>query len=50
LETMLKRKGFKYQKLIGRVAFDLDRAIEKKIQGAHAMWGDGEHRYILEKI
>ena len=48
LHEMLDTAGFRYRKLIGQGDYDLDRAIDAGIAGARAMWGDGEHRYILE--
>ncbi|MBX3036814.1 MAG: methyltransferase domain-containing protein [Anaerolineales bacterium] len=49
LHSMLDEIGFKYEKVFGKNEFDLDGALEKNIRGAEIMWGDGEHRYILEK-
>jgi ubiquinone/menaquinone biosynthesis C-methylase UbiE len=49
LHNMLDKIGFKYEKTLGNNAFDLDGAIARGIPGAEVMWGDGEHRYILEK-
>ncbi|GEM_PF-1209724 len=49
LHRMLDEIGFKYEKVVGKNEFDLDGALEKNISGAEIMWGDGEHRYILEK-
>lgn len=46
---MLDRLNFTYRKLVGRNAFDLDGALDTGVEGADAMWGDGEHRYILGK-
>ena len=48
LESMLGRVGFAYTKTTGNSPFDLDKAIEDNIRGAVAMWGDGEHRYLLK--
>jgi ubiquinone/menaquinone biosynthesis C-methylase UbiE len=49
LESILEETGLTYKKFIGNSPFDLDRAIAAQIPGATKMWGDGEHRYILEK-
>ena len=49
LEAMLKRRGFSFKKLISTNAFDLDMAIACGTRDAVKMWGDGEHRYLLEK-
>ncbi len=48
LTEMLERTGFSCDKIIGNSMFDLDAAIERNVTGAKKMWGDGEHRYILE--
>lgn len=49
--NLLDRIGFRYEKIVGQNDFDLDGALTiKNIQGAEVMWGDGEHRYILEKV
>jgi ubiquinone/menaquinone biosynthesis C-methylase UbiE len=48
LVEMLEKAGFSYQKITGNNTFDLDAAIERNVAGAKKMWGDGEHRYILE--
>ena len=47
LHEMLEQHGFGYEKLFGRNAFDLDHPDLASIPGADAMWGDGEHRYLL---
>ncbi len=49
LEAMLEKVGFRFSKVIGKNPFDLDGAIERSVTDARLMWGDGEHRYILEK-
>ncbi|MGL1862862.1 MAG: methyltransferase domain-containing protein [Pseudodesulfovibrio sp.] len=49
VETILADAGFGYEKIVSRGEFDLDRALESGIEGAKEMWGDGEHRYLLEK-
>lgn len=49
LHGMLDRVGFKWSKIIGGNESDLDKAIDEGITGAEEMWGEGEHRYILEK-
>lgn len=49
LQSILEESGLTYKKFIGNSPFDLDRAIAAQITGAEEMWGDGEHRYILEK-
>lgn len=49
LELMLKKAGFGYNKVISRNDFDIDYALEKQIPMAKEMWGEGDHRYILNK-
>jgi len=50
LHHLLDSAGFVYHKLPGRNAFDLDGVVESaSIPGARLMWGDGEHRYLLER-
>jgi ubiquinone/menaquinone biosynthesis C-methylase UbiE len=49
LTAMLDEVGLEYQKVAGQNAFDLDGAIERGVPGAEAMWGSGEHRYVLRK-
>jgi ubiquinone/menaquinone biosynthesis C-methylase UbiE len=49
LHEMLDRLGVGYEKIVGRSQFDLDGAIARGVRGARAMWGDGEHRYLLAK-
>ncbi len=50
LHTMLAEEGFSFRKLVGTGPFDLDTAIERGIPHAREMWGDGEHRYLLERL
>jgi hypothetical protein len=50
LEKMLSENGFSYQKIISGNPFDLDKALEEDIPQAAAMWGEGEHRYMLERV
>ena len=49
LEKMLEKRGFRHTKLFSTNAFDLDRAIAAQVKDAVLMWGDGEHRYLLNK-
>jgi ubiquinone/menaquinone biosynthesis C-methylase UbiE len=48
LERMFEEFGLGYRKVISKGMFDLDRVADKAGEG-RAMWGDGEHRYIVEK-
>lgn len=49
LHAMLDKLGLHYEKVVGQAQFDLDGAIARGVDGARAMWGDGEHRYLLTK-
>lgn len=50
LERYLKEVGFVHvRKFIGGRATDLDGAVASGSKEAEMMWGDGEHRYIMEK-
>ncbi|MBF0329979.1 MAG: methyltransferase domain-containing protein [Nitrospirae bacterium] len=49
LEDTFKELGFKFTKIISANIFDLDYALSENIKDASIMWGEGEHRYILEK-
>ena len=50
LEQMLKKVGFRFQSVVSKNSTDLDYAIaNESIPNAKNMWGDGEHRYILNK-
>jgi len=50
LEKMLRENGFSYQKIISSNPFDLDKALAEGIPQAVEMWGEGEHRYMLERV
>ncbi len=49
VEKMFSDRKVRFRKLISTNEFDLDKAIDDGIEGAREMWGDGEHRYFLEK-
>jgi ubiquinone/menaquinone biosynthesis C-methylase UbiE len=49
LEAAFDRHGLAYEKLTSRVETDLDAAIESGIPGAALAWGEGDHRYFLER-
>jgi ubiquinone/menaquinone biosynthesis C-methylase UbiE len=49
LESILGELGFSFRKLTSRVPFDLDKALEDNLPGGREMWGEGDHRYLLEK-
>jgi ubiquinone/menaquinone biosynthesis C-methylase UbiE len=49
LQRMLENAGFTARKVVSKVAFDLDRVVEEGTPGAQEMWGEGDHRYLLEK-
>lgn len=51
LHKMLRNIGFHFEKVISSNAFDIEYPIrEGKIPSAKEMWGEGDHRYILEKL
>lgn len=47
LESDFERSALRYEKLHSNNPFDLDRASLQQLNGAEAMWGEGEHRYLL---
>lgn len=49
LESLMESLGFQYKKLRGKNAFDLDQKFSIDKEEIEFMWGDGEHRYLLEK-
>jgi len=49
IETWLRQRDFRFEKLISENLIDLDNAIARGVEGAEVMWGDGDHRYLLEK-
>jgi len=49
LEAMLRETGFaSFRKLVSGRATDLDSAAVAAIPDAPVLWGDGEHRYLLQ--
>jgi ubiquinone/menaquinone biosynthesis C-methylase UbiE len=50
LEESLTENGFRFEKIVSGNAFDLDRALDSGTPQGAEMWGEGEHRYILEKV
>lgn len=48
IEGMFRELGFGFRKIISKGIFDLDRVADRGAEGS-VMWGDGEHRYILER-
>jgi ubiquinone/menaquinone biosynthesis C-methylase UbiE len=50
MEGWFSQFGFSARKLRGENAFDLDNPKLDSIPGHIEMWGNGEHRYLLEKI
>ncbi len=50
LTRMLDAFGLRYEKIPGQAAFDLDRALAENVPGASTAWGNGEHRYLLQRI
>lgn len=49
LESAFRRHGLAYEKLTSQVETDIDSAIDKDIPGAAIVWGEGEHRYLLQR-
>ncbi len=50
VEAMFADAGFaSWRKVIGTRTTDLDRALAEEQPDGPAMWGDGEHRYLLER-
>lgn len=49
IEAWLRERGLRFEKVVSEAPFDLDGAIARGVKGAAEMWGDGEHRYVLEK-
>lgn len=49
LELMLSEIGFAFNKVVSENPFDLDYALSQNIPGAEIVWGEGEHRYVLQK-
>lgn len=49
LTRMLGEFGLSYEKVPGQAPFDLDRAIAENVPGASIAWGNGEHRYLLQR-
>lgn len=50
LESEFERRHVNYTKLTSEVEFDLDAAIARGIPGAPIVWGEGEHRYLLQRL
>jgi ubiquinone/menaquinone biosynthesis C-methylase UbiE len=49
LESVFARQNVSFQKLMSQVPTDLDYAIAHGVTGAKTVWGEGEHRYLLER-
>jgi SAM-dependent methyltransferase len=49
LEAAFARHGVRFIKLMSEVDFDPDNAIARGVPGAAIVWGEGEHRYLLER-
>lgn len=49
IESLLKRLDMNFYKVISSNPYDLDQALIAGYSGYRNMWGDGEHRYIIEK-
>jgi len=49
LESAFARQNVSFLKLMSQVPTDLDYALAQGIPGASIVWGEGEHRYLLER-
>jgi ubiquinone/menaquinone biosynthesis C-methylase UbiE len=49
LESVFERHRLTFRKLLSQVETDLDYALTQKLPGAEIVWGQGEHRYLLER-
>lgn len=49
LESAFDRHNVRFTKLTSHVETDLDYAIAQGIPGASTVWGEGEHRYVLQR-
>lgn len=49
IEGWLSERGLGFRKVISQNPIDLDSAIHRRVRGAEEMWGDGDHRYLIEK-
>jgi ubiquinone/menaquinone biosynthesis C-methylase UbiE len=49
LESAFARQNVSFLKLMSEVPTDLDYAIAQGIPGASIVWGEGEHRYLLDR-
>ena len=49
LLRLLDQAGFHCAKVVSRIPSDVDKALEEYGAQGRVMWGDGDHRYLLEK-
>jgi ubiquinone/menaquinone biosynthesis C-methylase UbiE len=49
LEAAFRQRNLAFDKLPSQVEFDPDYALAQGIPGATAVWGEGEHRYLLKR-
>ncbi len=49
LESAFDRHNVSFIKLTSHVETDLDYALAEGIPGAATVWGEGEHRYVLQR-
>jgi ubiquinone/menaquinone biosynthesis C-methylase UbiE len=49
LESAFDGHNLSFTKLPSHVETDLDYAIAQRIPGAATVWGEGEHRYVLQR-
>lgn len=49
VERAFGARELTFRKLISRNMIDLDRALASSVKDARAVWGDGEHRYLVHR-
>lgn len=48
LEDLLTKSGTRFRHLQSQVPFDPDYGLSLNLPGGEMMWGEGEHRYLVE--
>jgi ubiquinone/menaquinone biosynthesis C-methylase UbiE len=48
LEALMSRLGLSFTQVTSHVPFDPGYGLARGLPGAEAVWGEGEHRYLLE--
>jgi len=49
VEGFLAQRGVSVKKLVSKNLIDLDCAVERGVKDAAVVWGDGDHRYLVER-